>query len=345
MSELTTPSERQATEFKIKQVEGAFGVSSPHVELSSQEKPIGFMVTLEKRPTKVSDGTVVDYIMVDREGPVIQLMLEQARLLKNIPERERPRKIMELLRSKVHFAYHEVVEELNKTKPELAEWVAKNTGIGSSSATPLKLSEIVDAGYGVCRHLSVAMLVLANEAGLSGAYLTTGPHEEAKYTAHNVVRRDNGEQLFKLSKVGEPIGAHAWVELETSDGEWIPVDPSVQLVGDSEEGMATFREANYRAIPGFSLEVEGFPIDVGHMGNQELWFLPGEPRCTGILQVNSMRQLKPITLDNTESQLEDKEQWPKPTKYKGTLSFRISSHEADGPGMTVAVVDVKRDKE
>lgn len=80
------------------------------------------------------------------------------------------------------------------------------------------------------------------------------------------------------------------------------------------------------------------------MGNQDLWFLPGEARHTGILQVNSREKMKPIviTLDNTKPEPEDNEQWPKPTEYKGDLAFRISSHEAEFGGMTVAVVDVKK---
>lgn len=225
MSEATIQPEVLRNEFSIKQVEGVFEVSSPHVELASKEQPLDFQVTLEKQPTKITNGTVIENITVDRENPAIQPMLEQARQLKDIPERERPRKIMELLRSNVQFAYNEVVDELAKTKPELAEWVARNTGINSSSATPLRLSEFVDAGHGVCRHLSVAMLVLADEAGMQGAYQTTAPHREAKYTAHNVVRRDNGEPLFKMSKVDDPIGGHAWVEIRTSKGEGYLLTP------------------------------------------------------------------------------------------------------------------------
>lgn len=344
MPETAIPPEIPQNEFVIKRFEGGFEISSPHVELDSKEAPLDFVIALEKQPTKVTDGTVIENITIDKESPVIQPLLEQARQLREIPERERPRRLMELLRSNVQFAYSEVVDELAKTKPELAQWVVENTGLNSSSARQLKLSEIISAGHAVCRHLSVAMLVLADEAGLQGAYLSTAPIRDAKYTAHNVVRHDNGEKLFKMSKVGEPIGGHAWVEIRTSQDEWMPVDPSTRLVGDTEEGLVTFREANYRALPGYSLEIEGFPKDVGHLGNQDLWFLPGEARHVGVLQVNSREKLKPIviTFGDAKPEPDDSEQWPKPTEYKGSLSFRISSHEADGGGMTVGIVDVRK---
>jgi|GEM_PF-6500757 len=206
-------------EFVIKQIEGGFEISSPHVELASSEAPLNFLVTLEKQPTKITNETVIENVTLDRDNPAIQHLLEQARQLTEVPERDRPRRLMELLRSHVAFAYNDVIEELAKTKPELAQWVAQHTGLNSSSATPLKLSEIISSGHGVCRHLSVVLLVLANEAGMQGAYLSTAPHRDPQYTAHNVVRRDTGEQLFKMSKVGDPIGGHAWVELLTSEGE------------------------------------------------------------------------------------------------------------------------------
>lgn|GEM_PF-5608918 len=116
------------------------------------------------------------------------------------------------------------------------------------------------------------------------------------------------------------------------------------MVGDTEEGLNTFRDANYRALPGFSLETEGFPKGVGHLGNQDLWFLPGEARHTGILQVNSKEKLKPIVIsfDKEKPEPDDTDQWPKPTEYKGELSFSISAHEADGGGVTVRVSDVKK---
>lgn len=346
--EVPTP-EVTRGEFVFKKEGGAIEVSTPHVDLTSERDPFRFAVTLEKVPTPVEYGTAIENITIDKESPKLQEMIKQAQTLRDIPERERPRRILQLLRSNVHYAYTDVLEEVAKTDPELAKWVAENTGIDSSSAKPITLSEITDKGYAVCRHLSAAMLVLAKEAGMEGAYLTYSSPVFAKekpnpkYLARNVVRRDTNQPLFKMGDVGEPIwGGHAWVELRTSDGEWIPVDPSTQLVGDTPEGLETFRDANYIALVSQSLEIEGFPGDVGHLGNQDLWFLPTEKTHTGILEVNSKPRQKPIriTLGKKVEKPEDTEQWPKPTQYKGPLNFNFSS-VATSNGLNVGVLDVK----
>lgn len=341
--------ETQKSEFAVRNENGLFEVSSPFVDLSSEEEPLKFAVTLEKVPTLVEDGIELYGITIDRDSPKLKEMLKQAEALKGLPEKEKPRRILELLRSNIHFAYNDVLEKVAKTDPELAKWVAENTGINSSSAKPVTLSEIVDKGYGVCRHLSVAMLVLAKEAGMEGALLTQSSgilHKtDLKYLARNIIRQDNNEPLFKLIEVGKTIEnvGHAWVELRTSGGEWISVDPSTQLVGDTQEGLDTFKEANYRASVGSSMEMDQFPKNVNHNGNQDLWFLPGEQRHTGILEVNSQQKKRPIILSlnkKQENAKDNTEVWPKPTKYKGSLNFNLSSHAASD-GLTVGIVDVK----
>lgn len=337
-------------EFVIKNNAGILEIASPKVDLDSEREPLRFAVTLAKTPTPIEFGSTIENIKIDRESPKLQDMLGQAQALKNIPAREKPRRLLELLRSNVHFAYTDVLDEVAKINSDLAQWVSENTGINSSSARPISLSEVVDKGYGVCRHLSVAILVLAKEAGLEGAYLTYapgfGPMSE-KYLAKNVIRKDNNEPLFKMSGVGQGIGGHAWVELKTGEDEWIPVDPSTQLVGDTPEGFETFRDANYRALVSQSLDVEGFPGPVNHQGTQDLWFLPGEAQHTGVLEVNSLPRQKPIRLtlgrNNEivdEKSPDDQEQWPKPTQHSGVLNFQISSH-ASTNGLTVAVVEAR----
>lgn len=337
------------TEFIITNKNGVIEVSSPSVNLASEREPLRFAVTLEKAPTPIDIGTVIENITIDNEGPKLQEMMMQVQALRDIPERERPRKILQILRSNVHYAYNDVLEDVAQTDPELARWVAENTGVRSSSAKPLTLSEVVDKGYGVCRHLSVGMLALAKEAGMEGAYLTHQPlisvkrDAEEKYIMKNVTRKDNNQPLFKGDKVGDPVyEGHAWVELRTSQGEWIPVDPSTQLVGDTPEGMQTFKDANYIAAVGASLDIEGFPSPTGHLGNQDLWFTPAEQIHTGILEVNSRPSQKPLRLSLGKKVDEpiDNEQWPKPTEYKGPLNFTISSHSARD-GLNVGIVEVK----
>lgn len=348
MSEVpTSPNpETGKPEFTIRKVDGAIEVSTPHVDLASEREPLRFAVTIAKVPTKIEDGVRLEGTTVDRESPKLQEMIRQAAELKDIPDRDKPRKIMEILRTNVHFAYNDVVDELAKTNQDLAKWVSENTGVNSSSARELTLSQVVDSGYGVCRHLSVGMLVLAKEAGMEGALLTNGPGARGDLgPVRNVVRKDNGQPLFKMGSVGDPIGGHAWVELKTSEGEWIPVDPSTQLVGDTPEGMDTFREANYRAAVGFSLEVSGYPPNVRHTGVRNLEPLPGEAIHTGVLEVNSQPREKPIKISfgangELQDEVKDNEVWPKPTSYQGPLTFQMSSVPVTS-GLSIAVIDAK----
>lgn len=343
--------ESPKVKFTVNQEADAFTVSSPHVDLASEGDPLRFSITLEKIATPIDQGTVIENITIDNKSPKLQEMYRQARALREIPERERPRQILELLRSNVQFAYEDVMSEVAKGDPELSRWVAENTGIGSSNYKPLSLSEVVDSGYAVCRHLSVAMLALAKEAGMEGAYLTyTSPisakvEPNPKYLIKNVIRKDTNQPLFKSITTGEAVwGGHAWVELRTSDGNWIPVDPSTQLVGDNPEGLETFRDANYISYPTTSFKIGGLPEDVWPYDLGELWFLPAEKTHTGIIKVNSLPKQKPIRIrsgnEPESEEIEDSEIWPKPTTYQGPLEIRVYSQSSLN-GLSAAVVDVK----
>lgn len=325
-------------EASVNNPSGRVEISIPHVSLDSEKEPLRFSVTLEKMPTPVADGTVIENITVDRESPKLQEMFKQAAALKDIPNREKPRRLMEILRANVHFAYEDALNELANTNPDLAKWVAENTGVASSSARPLTLSQITEAGYGVCRHLSVGMLALAKEAGLRGAFLTNSSGMRGDpMPIKNIVRKDTNEPLFKMSPVGDMWGGHAWVELEVAQGEWVPVDPSTQLVGDTQEGMEIFKEANYRPTVGRSLDIEGLPNGVW-VKNRDLEFFPGEAQHTGILPVNATPREKTIYIGKQKSKVtEEPGPWPKPRQYEGPLQFSLSSHESSS-GMNVAVV-------
>jgi len=315
----------------IKNEGGVIEVSNPHVDLSSEGEPFRLELTLDKIPTQIEEGAIIKAITIDRESPKLQEMLRQAQELTDIPEREKPRKILEILSSNVQYAYNDTLAELAETDPDLAQRVTNNIEDTYVRPTPLTLSEIVDSGYGVCHDLAVAMLVLGKEAGMEGS-LQVYPGirtDEAKYALKNVIRKDNGKPLFKGNNPGEIVHpGHVWVEFRTSDGEWIPVDPSPQLVGDTKEGMETFYDANYLSGTNHSLSIEGFPGHVDVMNRKDNWFLPGEARHTSLQEINSR---------NWKGQS---------TSYKGPLNFAISSHTAtEGTGgvdgMTVAIVDAK----
>ncbi|MEK9156273.1 MAG: transglutaminase-like domain-containing protein [Patescibacteria group bacterium] len=219
-------------------------VSYPNLNLT-EHNPTSpeVTVTIEKQPTKIVEGETYcnGAVLVDTESESMRSLATQEEALKELPEAQRPGAVLKLLRENVHYAYNDVIDAIAQTNPDLAAWVAKNTGV-DSHVFKLPLSQIIDKGYGVCRHLSVAYLWLAQKAGLEGTLLTSDYRGIT-----NVERRDNGKQLFKSVAVGEPLIPHAWTEVRLSNGEWVPVDPSVMLVGDTEEGMQTFQEAGYNA--------------------------------------------------------------------------------------------------
>lgn len=342
MSETPVVDETIAREVSNDTTPGRVEISLPQVSLDSEKEPLRFSVTLEKLPTPVSDGSVIENITIDRESPKLKQMLKQAEDLKDTPNREKPRKLLEILRANVNFAYSDALDELSKSNPQLSKWVAENTGISSSSAKPLTLSEVTDAGYGVCRHLSVGMLALAKEAGLNGAYLTNASGMRGDpMPIKNIIRKDIQQPLFKMSPVDQPMyGGHAWVEIEVAEGEWIPVDPSTQLVGDTQEGMEIFKEANYRPMVGSSLDIDGLPSGVW-VKTRDLEFFPGEARHTGILPVNATPRDKTLRIGSAKkTEPEEAGPWPKPRHYEGPLQFSLSSRESNS-GINVAVVSAQ----
>lgn len=333
MFELSNQPSKEAltNQFCITPIDDGYSIVAPRVELASDEKPLEFQVTLEKAITPIEKGGTIANIIIDYESDKLKSMLNQARQLQELPESERPRKLLELLRRNIVFAYNDVVEELTKTNPGLGKWIAENTGINSDGARQLRLSEIVDAGYGVCRHLSVIFLVLAKEAGLEGAYVSSSRTDKEKYDLQNITRPDTGEPLFRMTAVGQPIAGHAWVELKLSDSNWMPIDPSTNLVGDTDEDLKIFKKANYRAMPVLSFCIEDLPPDVGHQGIMDLSFLPGEAVHKGIIKINSQVKIEPLRLNSeleNEGKTKEDGEWPKPTQYSGKLSFQIKSRRS-----------------
>lgn len=193
----------------------------------------------------------------------------QAEAIKELPEEERPAALLHLLRDSVHYAYNDVLAKVAETDPDLAEWVAKNTGLDSHQTSNVPLSELFGKGYGVCRHLSVAYLYLAQKAGLEGCLMNC-----EQGIIKNIERSDSKEKLFKSAEIGGPVSAHTWAEVKLSDGRWVPVDPSTKLVGDSPENLEMFRQANYMAI-GYGLDAEGDPSELSAEGKGFI-FKPGE---------------------------------------------------------------------
>jgi hypothetical protein len=252
-------------------------------------------LTIKKLPLPIIEGKIYGHyaVLVDTESEKMKIIVAQAEALKSLPETQRIRAVMELLRTNVHYAYNDAIDAVAKTNPDLANWIAINTGL-NSSASEIPLSEIFEKEYGICRHLSVAYLWLAQKAGLQGVLCRT-----REGTIKNIVRTDNGERLFKSFGVGETTSGHMWTEIQLSDGTWIPVDPSTKLVADTPEGLEMFKQANYITLDTESLYSECSPGKLSPVST-ELRFTPGQPssEVKYSLFLNSTRPISDIFSDN-----------------------------------------------
>ncbi len=299
------------------------------------ENPISpeIEVSVKKKSIEIIEGESYggNCILIDKETKKMKSLLEKAEELLEIPEIERPKKILEILRDKIDYAFDEAMDRLSKTDPELAKWVAENTGL-NSSAHNVPMSELLEKGYGICRHLSVAYLWLAQKAGLKGVLLNC-PYGTIK----NIERTDSKEKLFKSADIGQPVSAHSWVEIQTSDGKWIPIDPSTKLVGDSEESLAMFKDANYIANANMSLEAQAEPTELWRRGGQ-MSFVPAEPTATTTysLELRSARTIHRFGKENIP---------PTNTPYSGDGTLNLSTEtpgtKYDGLGLEIVGIKEK----
>jgi len=308
-------------------------VSFRNLELDAQNPTspeIGIVV--EKQPIELVEGKSYGQysVSIDKETERMQSITAEAEGFLELPENERPAKVLELLRSRMHYAYNDVIEKLSETDPDLAKWVAENTGLNRASGSNVPLSEIVEKGYGVCNHLSVVYLWLAQKAGLEGVILSSD-----RGVIKNIERSDTKQKLFQSAEIGEPVSAHSWVEIKTSDEEWIPVDPSTQLVGDSKEGLEMFREANYMAYVNPSLDVNAEPRDQLDVRGTSMLFAPAESTASGKLSLE-LSSLKPTIRFRGENLP------PTNIPYSGEAKLSIDTSEQFG-GFALDIVEVKEE--
>lgn len=166
-------SSEQPGDFNIERTpDGSLTISSKGGVVVSYDRPLEVEVTIGKEPNEIKEGVSINSIEIDSEGEKLQEAIQKAQDLREIPLEDRPRKVMELVREYVKYAYPEDVEGLRQSDPNKANFVESNLGVDSLNAL-VKLSQVFDSGYGVCRHLSVATLTLGKEAGLEGIYATS----------------------------------------------------------------------------------------------------------------------------------------------------------------------------
>lgn len=292
-------------------------------------------VVVEKQPIELVEGKSYcnHAVLIDKETESMGSIAKEAEALLELPEQERPAKVLEIFRQRVHYAYNDAIEKLSETDPELAKWVAENTGLNTASVSDVPLSQVIEKGYGVCRHLATAYLWLAQKAGLKGVILNS-----KRGVLKNIERSNTKEKLFKSAEIGQPVSAHSWVEIKTSDGKWIPVDPSTKLVGDTEAGLAMFRDANYSAIGGLGLDLEAEPRDkLDSLLTTPIVFSPAESRASGVASLE-LRSTKPM-IRFSKGNIP-----PTNIPYSGEAKLTIGVSEEFG-GFALDIVEVKSEKE
>jgi len=288
-------------------------ITIPDVHLDNIKKvseKVPFIV--EKMPKEIIKGeTYHGTVFIDSNTPKMNILEEEAIKLQNVPEQEKVKHLINIVHDNLLFSYPWVLEELKSKDKELAEWINTNTSIRAIGVIPL--SELIEKGYGICRHFSVFFLWLAKRAGLEGVIL----YGEVK----NIRREDTKKPLFKLTDLGNTL-PHTWVELKMTNGEWLPVDPTTKLIGDSEKKLQIFKDAHYLGILKSSIESK----TTGEQGKLSLeldipLFNPGDSYALGRAGVKLIRRL---TLDNNKKKNINPLNIVTPTPYHGNVSIVLS---------------------
>lgn len=307
----------------VKTEDGSFLIRADHVEITPQSS-VDLVATLEKQVHQVRNGEDILGVATDLDSPDLKQIRSQAEELRKIPETERPRALISLIRSSVDYPYKWLIKELLVSDSQKAKWV-----IEALKTKQASLSESVKFGLAECGQFAALLLALGVDAGLQGTFAAYQHIDGLNTNILNISRLDNGEQLFKSIGLNEVLTeGHAWVEFLISDGSWMPADPATQLVGDSPEGLATFREANYHAYVSDScLYDDGLPPYI-YLNSADLFMGPGQSKKTGLIKIEAA-----IAYDD---------QGGRETSYSGPLNFTINSRpEIMTSYLPVKLIDLK----
>lgn len=229
-----------------------------------QDFPINIHV--RKEPIDVLDGDSLGLNSVEvKFNDETLLLMEEAENLAELPEEERLFALMELVQSKLEYPYPDVIEVAQAKNPELKEWFEQNFGENPSVGN-LHLNDFLKNGYGDCKIMAAAYILAAQSAKMRGIYANS------VNVLKNVVRPDTGKPVFKSTELDRDTdSAHAWVEIQLSDGRWVPVDPTTNMVGLGEM-MKVFKQAGYNTPVSFESEA---PQELELEGGDS-YFAPGE---------------------------------------------------------------------
>jgi hypothetical protein len=318
----------QSKSISIEKGENKASVIFKQLELNAEQpNSPDVRIVVEKQPIYLAEGeSYADAaISIDSNADKLKEFEEPLSEIKELSEAERPMALLNLLREHVQYAYPDVMEKLAQNNPELAEWVAANTGLKSQNRN-VPLSDFLSKGYGICKQLSVAYLYFAQLVGIQGCFMSS-----ANGVIKNVIKEGN-EKLFRSGEVGEPVSGHSWVELRLSDGRWVPVDPTTKLVGDTPEKLKLFTEANYIGFStGLALSTNTPGLGVEGIPPQ---FMPGASRTEGTYHLYSKSTRSRFDM-STGDRIP-----PTNEPFSGVATMEIST-ERELRGMKLSLVDVK----
>ncbi len=231
------------------------------------DQVFSFNIRVRKEPVEIHDGDNLgaNSVEVKFQDESLSLM-QEAEKLAELPEEERLVALTELIRSKLMYPYPDVIESAQAENPELREWFETRFG-PHPSVGKLELNDFLRNGYGDCKVMASAYLLAAQSARMKGVYASSSN------SLKNVVRPDTGKPIFKSVELDRDTNsAHAWVEIQLSNGRWIPVDPTTNMIGLKEDMMEAFRQAGYNIPVGFESEA---PQEL-ELERDDSYFGPGE---------------------------------------------------------------------
>ncbi|RLI91705.1 MAG: hypothetical protein DRO95_03810, partial [Candidatus Altiarchaeales archaeon] len=239
-------------------------ISIPKIKIT-QESPLEINIKIRRHPITITEGDILKETKID-SSEEIEKLKESARKLRELPEIERIKEINRLVRETLRFPYIEEGLSEEEYKRRVKERDKKFGKI-------VNLSDIVRGGEGLCRHFVALYCVLAQEAGLKVA------PQGGDVDNIMIMHPEEGERkLFKERALGARV-PHAWVEVELSDGTWIPVDPTLNILGTEKEITESIFKNAYTESAYESIEISNLPEQLRY-DKKHLIFSPGEKETT-----------------------------------------------------------------
>lgn len=272
VTEIPTP---QDSSRKIEIGNGKAKVFLPRMEISP-EKELVLSVTTRRDTISIKDGDNVGpgnrLMIVDNKGKLADLR-KQAKNLQSLPELERIRQLVHLVRSNLTYVRSE--DQIQHLESARREVLHRRYFESNPLPTAVEsLSQVVNDGIGVCNEFGSLYLVLANDAGLKGVNHIGSVRNQLIVGAN--------ELLVKHKPIGDG-DFHFWAEIQLSNGEWLPVDPTIDFIGDELNKLETFRQA-YRSKGSFLPNITGLPQGLTYERNAEN-FSFGEGTHSGPLKI------------------------------------------------------------